>query len=97
MISIGSFYSYICPLLYEDDGETYNYEKGEYATIELAWEDAARRLIIGARQGTFPGMVEKRPYRIVLATPSDATGIAEEDQVSNVVEYSGKKTVISLN
>ena len=37
--------------LYEDDGTTYAYQKGEHATIPLHWNDAHRKLTIGARQG----------------------------------------------
>ena len=40
--------------IYEDDNETYNYEKGQRATVELVWNDAARTLTVGKRQGSFP-------------------------------------------
>ncbi|MEJ8629659.1 DUF5110 domain-containing protein [Sphingomonas sp. I4] len=40
--------------LYEDDNETYAYERGQRATYELAWDDARRTLTIGARTGKFP-------------------------------------------
>ena len=56
--------------LYEDDNETYNYEKGQYATYELSWNDTARVLTVGKRKGNFPGMTEKRMLRVVLAGPS---------------------------
>ncbi len=50
--------------LYEDDGLTYGYERGEYSTIDLDWDNAARTLSIGERKGTYPGMLQKRagPY-----------------------------------
>ena len=62
--------------IYEDDNETYDYEKGQHATYDLVWNDAAKTLAIGARQGTFPGMVAKRELKIVLATAkaNSATG-----------------------
>ena len=40
--------------VYEDDNETYAYEKGARATYDLTWDDARRTLTIGARQGRFP-------------------------------------------
>ena len=46
--------------IYEDDNETYAYERGERATYELKWDDANRTLRIGARQGSFPGMIASR-------------------------------------
>ena len=54
-------------VLYEDEGDNYNYEKGAHATIRLEWDDASRKLTIGERQGTFPGMLEKRTFHIVYA------------------------------
>ena len=63
--------------LYEDDNETYNYEKGEYATYELSWNDAAKVLTVGKRKGNFPGMIEKHVLRVELAGPDANSGIAE--------------------
>ena len=40
--------------LYEDENDTYNYEKGAYATIPLSWDDATHTLTIGDRKGHFP-------------------------------------------
>ena len=39
--------------LYEDEGDSYRYEKGTYATIELAWDDTARTLTIAHAKATF--------------------------------------------
>ena len=39
----------LCPELYEDDGLTYGYEKGSFATIPFHWDDASRNLTIGER------------------------------------------------
>jgi len=52
--------------LYEDEGNGYNYEIGAYSTIDVVWQDAPRRLILGARTGCFPGMAEQRAFRAVL-------------------------------
>ncbi len=46
--------------LYDDEGDNYDYEKGEYSTIPLTWNDAAGTLTIGPRHGKFPGMAEER-------------------------------------
>ena len=43
------------------------------ATYEIKWDDATRTLRIGARQGSFPGMVAERTLVISLRVPgSDA-------------------------
>ena len=42
-------------MLYEDENDNYNYEKGAYATIPFHWNEAAQTLTIGERKGQFPG------------------------------------------
>lgn len=82
--------------LYEDDNETYNYEKGEYATTELTWDDAARKLNVGMRRGQFSGMTTTREMRIVLAWPHRNAGIGEAAAEVRTVEYSGKALDVSF-
>ncbi len=77
--------------LYEDDNETYNYEKGQYATYELSWNDAARVLTVGKRKGNFPGMTEKRMLLVELVGPDANAGIAEGATHVKTVTYSGQK------
>ena len=55
--------------LYEDDGESYGYETGASARIPLRWSDASRTLTLGARQGSFPGMLQRRSFQVVVITP----------------------------
>ena len=50
--------------LYEDEGDNYNYEKGQYSTIPLTWNDRAKTLTIGQRKGSFPGMKQSRTFRV---------------------------------
>jgi alpha-D-xyloside xylohydrolase len=65
--------------LYEDEGDTYRYEKGAYATIPLHWDDARRVLTIGAHHGAFPGMLERRTFRVVFVG----------QKAEKLVQYSG--------
>ena len=48
--------------VYENDNETYAYEKGERATYNLVWNDRARTLTIGQRQGNFSAIVKQRKF-----------------------------------
>jgi alpha-D-xyloside xylohydrolase len=52
--------------LYEDEGDSYNYEKGVYSTITFKWNDRSRTLTVGQRQGQFPGMLQTRQFTVVL-------------------------------
>ena len=77
--------------LYEDENDTYDYEKGSYATIPLHWDDASHTLTIGDRKGKFPGMIENRAFHIVFVRDNHGVGINAADQVDKVVQYSGKQ------
>lgn len=52
--------------LYEDDNETYQYEKGQYAVYDMMWNDAEKTLKVGPRKGSFPGMVARRQLNVVI-------------------------------
>lgn len=73
--------------LYEDDGTTYDYEKGAYAWIPMEWNDAARMLTIGERQGHFAGMLTARVFQVVLVSPGH--GVGEGPATGKTVLYSG--------
>jgi alpha-D-xyloside xylohydrolase len=50
--------------LYEDDGVSYGYEKGEFARIPLRYDAASGKLTIGARSGRYTGMPEERTFKV---------------------------------
>lgn len=82
--------------LYEDDGLTYDYEKGAYATIPLHWNDANRTLTISARQGGFPNMVATRTFNVVVVGNGHGTGIDVTTQPDKTVTYSGQSLDVSI-
>ena len=61
--------------LYEDEGDTYHYEKGIFATIPIHWNDKEKTLSIAARDGSFPGMLAERTFQVVLVKPGHGKGI----------------------
>ena len=71
--------------LYEDEGDSYNYEQGAYTTITFQWNDRARQLTIGDRQGRYEGMIQNRQFTLVLP-----------DGTSRQVDYNGNKITIEL-
>lgn len=52
--------------LYEDEGDNYDYQQGACSRIPMKWDDASRTFSLGARDGTFPGMLQKRRLTVVL-------------------------------
>ena len=79
--------------LYEDENDNYDYAKGQHATIQLHWNDAARTLNFGARQGRFPGMLEKHTFNVVIVGKGHGVGIGETTQTHSVT-YSGDQVVL---
>lgn len=71
--------------LYEDEFDNYNYEKGAYTEIPIAWNNASRKLTIGARKGTYKGMLTNRKFTVVL-----------QDGTKKEISYNGKKVVVKL-
>ena len=81
--------------LYEDDGLTYGYEKGKFSTIPISWDEASGTLTIGARQGTFPGVLEKRSFRVVLVDPSHPVPY-DPDASGQPLSYDGSSISLRL-
>lgn len=81
--------------MYEDDNETYAYERGQRATYDLVWNDRARTLTIDARQGSFPGMIKQRTLNVSLVTGA-APGGVEPLPTTKQVTYAGKRVVVRL-
>ncbi|MBR1414783.1 MAG: DUF5110 domain-containing protein [Prevotella sp.] len=71
--------------LYEDEGDSYNYEQGVYSTITFRWNDRARKLSIGKRKGAYPGILTSRQFTLVLP-----------DGTSKTVTYNGSAVQVKL-
>ncbi len=83
--------------LYEDDGLTYDCDKGAFARISFQWDDARRTLTIGAREGKFPGMLEKRTFNVVLIAKGKATGYSPTPTPDKTETYSGKAVKVKFD
>jgi alpha-D-xyloside xylohydrolase len=81
--------------LYEDEGDNYNYEKGNYSVILFTWNDKSKTLTISKRQGSYPGFINNRVFQIVLVSESNGTGI-ESSKIKKQISYIGNKVIIRL-
>ena len=81
--------------LYEDAGDTYDYEKGQHAQIDFSWDDTARQLTIGARKGTFEGMLASRTFNVVWVGATHGAGIDVTAVPDQVVKYVGDQVVVT--
>ncbi len=75
--------------LYEDDGLTYDYEKGAYSTTPIHWNDSSHTLTIGARQGSYRGMIEHRTFNVVWVGPGHGVGVSPSGTIDKTVHYDG--------
>ena len=82
--------------LYEDEGTNYNYEKGKYATIDIAYDDASKTLTFSARKGQFPGMLKDRRFNVVLVTKDAPKPLNLNNPEGKMVQYAGKAVSVQL-
>jgi alpha-D-xyloside xylohydrolase len=82
--------------LYEDEGTTNGYERGAFATIPMRWNDAAGTLTIGARAGSFPGMLASRTFKVVLVRRGAPAGYTTPALRTKSVTYSGAAVDVAL-
>ncbi|BAV06804.1 alpha-D-xyloside xylohydrolase [Filimonas lacunae] len=73
-------------VLYEDENDNYNYEKGMYSNITFQYNNTAKTLTISNRKGQFPGMLTTRKFRITLPGSNTA----------KTVTYTGKALTVKL-
>ncbi|MFO8019831.1 MAG: glycoside hydrolase family 31 protein [Promethearchaeia archaeon] len=84
-------------LLYEDENDNYNYEKGLFSTIKFNWNDDEDRLKIESRKGEFPRMLEKRTFRIIFVEKGKGAGLEDIAKFDDLIEYTGEKIEKTYN
>jgi alpha-D-xyloside xylohydrolase len=82
--------------LYDDAGDTYDYEKGAHSTIPIKWDDASKTLSFGAREGSFPGLEQSVAFRVVLVRTNYGTGPEVSSSVDKTVKYDGSAVSVSM-
>jgi len=81
---------------YEDANNTYNYEKGEYATFTFNWNAKTKELSISPRKGSFPNMLKSRTFKIVIVRENKGTGEQESKNIDKVLKYNGSAIKVKL-
>ncbi|HEY1605573.1 MAG TPA: TIM-barrel domain-containing protein [Allosphingosinicella sp.] len=77
--------------LYEDDGTSLGYQRGGFTRIPISWDERAGTLTIGARQGSFPTMLQTRTFRIRWITPGRPLDL---DGADTEILYDGTAQVV---
>lgn len=81
--------------LYDDEGDNYNYERHQYSTIDLTWNNALKTLTIHNRKGAYPGMLKARTFKIAIVKEGVNADIASSSNYKTI-HYYGKALTIPL-
>jgi len=82
--------------LYEDQGTTYDYEKGAFSTIKITYSQSNKTLTIANRQGRFPGMLVNRKFKVVSVDKAHAVPLNFEPGNFQTINYDGRQLTIKF-
>jgi alpha-D-xyloside xylohydrolase len=83
-------------VLYEDEGENYNYETGAYTLIPFTYSEADNTLTAGARTGEFSGMLQNRTFNVVKVSEKKAVKIDFARAPDVTINYTGEEITVKL-
>ena len=79
--------------LYADEGDNYNYEKGNYRLIDFAWNEETKNLVIEGMKGDYHGAPAQYLFDIVWVDSSAGKGTGVASKRTRVI-YKGSKLLI---
>lgn len=82
--------------LYEDEGDSYRYTSGAFATIGIHWNDAAKTLTFSKREGTFKGIPEKHTFSVVIVKAGHGVGGNVSARGDKTVNYTGEAATVNF-
>jgi alpha-D-xyloside xylohydrolase len=82
--------------LYEDEGINYDYEKGAFSNIRFTYNEAAKTLTIGKREGIFTGMLADRTFQIVWINKNKPAPLNSEIKPDKIITYNGEELKLTL-
>ncbi|MBR6997232.1 MAG: DUF5110 domain-containing protein, partial [Prevotella sp.] len=72
------------------------YEKGQYATIDISYDNATRTVTFDQRKGSFPGMLKERQFNVVLVSKETPKALNLEQPEGKLVKYNGTTVSVKL-
>ncbi|MBD8679275.1 glycoside hydrolase family 31 protein [Sphingomonas sp. CFBP 13720] len=82
--------------LYEDDGKTDGYQRGQSSRVAVGWNEATQTLTIGARTGSYPGMAAKRAMSVRFHTPGKAVAPDFAMNPATTFTYTGQAISVPM-
>jgi alpha-D-xyloside xylohydrolase len=83
-------------VLYEDQGTTFDYEKGAFTQIPIHWDDKTATLTLGKRTGSFDGMLDHRTFQVVLVSAAHPSAFSPTPVASKSAQYTGAELRLNL-
>lgn len=83
-------------MYYQDAGDGYGYEQGEYSRIPMQWDDESGSLTLGAREGTFEGMSKKICFLPVRVQAGKGGGLEDPTATGCVIRYRGEEIKVKI-
>jgi alpha-D-xyloside xylohydrolase len=80
--------------LYEDDGVSRQYREGAFSRIPIGYDESSGALTIGAREGSFPGMAQRRTFHIRWISTNAPRGLDLETRPDATVAYDGSALTV---
>jgi alpha-D-xyloside xylohydrolase len=81
--------------LYDDEGDSYNYEQGVYATTPIRWDNTNELLTIGPTSGQYPGMPSSWRFRVVWVGSGHGTGGEVTAAYDKEIPYAGASLTLN--
>jgi alpha-D-xyloside xylohydrolase len=81
---------------YDDEGDTYNYEKGICAQIPIRWNDGTKSLTIGNQEGSYPDAPSIRVFHVVLVREGHGAGVESTVYPDAIVTFEKKAITVQL-
>ena len=82
--------------LYEDDGVSRQYLNGAFSRIPIRYDEAAKTLTIGARQGRFAGMPGVRTFNIRWVGKGAPRALNFDVRADASVVYDGRERIVAM-
>ncbi len=75
--------------LYEDEGDGYGYESGKYSIIPISYNNSSKKVTIGTRIGSFPGMPAQHTFNVVFVTQGKGVDTTVTPNPDCIIPYTG--------
>jgi alpha-D-xyloside xylohydrolase len=82
--------------LYEDDGTSRQYLNGAFSRIPIAYDEATKTLVIGNREGSYPGMAAQRRINVRWYGPGQPRAFAADAKADTSIVYTGQSVSLKM-